>query len=134
MDRRSLIALAALAAASPAAASAPPSEERKRGGGPSFIQIPTVTATVIRSGARGRGVMTVETGLDVPDERLRTRATASQPRLRAAYVSVLQTYAAGLPGGAVPNADYLSREFQRQTDMVLGRAGARLLLGTILIN
>ena len=108
-------------------------EERKRGGGENFIQIPTLTATILHAGGR-RGVMTVETGVDVPNAQLRARATASQPRLRAAYAGILQTYAAGLPAGALPNAEYLSREFQRQTDLILGRPGARLLLGTILIN
>jgi hypothetical protein len=44
------------------------------------------------------------------------------------------TYAGSLGPGSAPNADYLSRELQRQTDLVLGRPGARLLLGTILVN
>lgn len=78
--------------------------------------------------------MTVEAGVDVPDAGLRERAQASTPRLVGAYAEVLETYAAGLAPGGVPNADYLSRELQRQTDMVLGRPGAHFLLGTILVN
>jgi len=62
------------------------------------------------------------------------RAEASTPRLRAAYAQVVMTYAAGLGPVSPPNVDYLSRELQRQTDLVLGRPGARLLLGTILVN
>ena len=58
----------------------------------------------------------------------------SMPLLRAAYSEVLRTYATGLATGAVPNADYLARELQRQTDMALGRPGARVLLGSILVN
>ena len=108
-------------------------EERKKGGGSSFIQINTLTATVIRPDGR-RGVMTVETGIDVPDAGLHARAEASTPRLQAAYAQVVQIYATGLPGGALPNADYLAVQLQRQTDMVLGRPGAKLLLGTILVN
>jgi hypothetical protein len=79
-------------------------------------------------------VLTVDCGLDVPDERLRAHAYLSLPRLRAAYVQVVQTYAAGLPSGSPPNADIIGRELQRQTDQVLGRRGARLLLGAILVN
>src|SRR5690348_2060615 len=58
--RRLLLALALLAAPDGALA-----EERKKGGGETFIQIQTLTATVIRPDGR-RGVMTVESGVDVP--------------------------------------------------------------------
>ena len=130
MDRRrvALVALALLAA--PALARA---EDRKKGGGDSFIQIQTVTATLVRADGH-RGVMTLECGIDVPDSGLRARADASTPRLHAAYVQIIQVYAAGLPPYAVPNADYLARELQRQTDLILGKPGAKLLLGTILVN
>ena len=129
MNRRRLFLCLALLAA-PAIGLA---EERKKGGGETFIQIQTLTATVIRPDGR-RGVMTVEAGVDAPDAAVHERALASTPRLRAAYAQILQIYAAGLPAGYAPNADYLSRELQRQTDTVLGRPGARLLLGTILVN
>ncbi|HWA63282.1 MAG TPA: hypothetical protein VG939_18035 [Caulobacteraceae bacterium] len=130
MHRRRILAALGLAVLAPSAALA---AERKKGGGETFIQIQTLTATVIRTDGR-RGVMTVEAGIDVPDGGLRARAEASTPRLRAAYAQVLQIYASGLPSGYLPNADYLSRELQRQTDEVLGRPGARLLLGTIMVN
>src|SRR4051812_47873761 len=70
-------------------------EEKKKGGGLDFIQIPTLTATVTRRDGR-HGVITVETGVDVPDHRLHDQAEASTPRLRAAYAQVLMTYAAQL--------------------------------------
>ncbi len=133
MRRRHLLATIGLAGLCPALASGAGAEERKKGGGETFIQLQTLTATVIRADGR-RGVMTVEAGIDVPDDGLRERADQSTPRLRAAFAQVLQIYASGLPGGAVPNADYLARALQRQTDVVLGRSGARLLLGTILVN
>jgi hypothetical protein len=108
-------------------------EVKKKGGGLSFIQLPTLTATVIRNDGR-RGVLTVEAGIDVPNPGLRARADISTPRLRAAYVLALQTYASGLGAGGPPNADYISRMLQRETDNVLGQPGAKLLLGTILAN
>jgi hypothetical protein len=129
--RRLLFALASAPLLAPCAASA--TEEKKKGGGLDFIQIPTLTATVTRRDGR-HGVITVETGVDVPDRRLHDHAEASTPRLRAAYAQVLMTYAAQLSPGSPPNADYLSRELQRQTDLVLGKPGAKLLLGAILIN
>jgi hypothetical protein len=131
MDRRALIALALTSAVLPGLATA--AEEKKKAGGATYIQINTLTGATNRSGGR-RGVLTVECGLDVPDDKLRERARQSLPRLRAAYVQAVQTYAAGLPSGTPPGVDFIGRELQRQTDQVLGRPGARLLLGAVLVN
>jgi hypothetical protein len=135
MNRRHLLAAAILAPtlAPIAARASSPKEEKKKGGGLSFIQIQTLIATIERPGGK-RGVITVETGIDVADAKLRERAEQSQPRLRAAFNGFLSSYVAGLPRGAPVNADYLSRALQRQTDIVLGRPGAKLLLGSILMN
>jgi hypothetical protein len=130
MNRRGLI-VAALLLAAPGLGRA--AEQRKKGGGPNFIELSTLTATVTRANGT-RGVMTVEVGVDVPDGGLHARAAQSAPLLQAAYAEVLRIYAAGLPPGAPPNADYLELSLQRQTDQTLGRPGARLLLGTILVN
>lgn len=129
MDRR--LALAALALMAPTVATAGEGE-KKKGGGASFIQLPTLAATITKS-AGVRGVMTVEVGIDATGS-LHDRAFAAQPRLRASCLEVLQVYAAGMPTGTVPNADYLAGAMQRQVDAVLGAKGARLLLGTILIT
>ena len=136
MLRRSLLAALVLAPLAPATAHAAgggKKDEKKKGGGLTFSQIPTLTATIIRR-AGGRGVVTVESGVDVPDANLRDRAEKSLPRLRSAYNGFLQAYVAGLSPGSPINADYLARELQRQTDTVLGKRGARLLLGSILMN
>jgi flagellar basal body-associated protein FliL len=133
LQRRRLLALTfALAAAAPFAAHGQ-ANEKKKGGGISFVQFQTLTATVFRGDGR-RGVLTVEAGVDVADAGLRARVNISQPLLRAAYIQFLQSYAGSLSPGAPPNADYLSQQLQQQTNMVLGRPGAKLLLGTILIN
>lgn len=131
MNRR--LALAALVALEPSAALAAGGGEKKKGGGLSFIQIQTLTASILRrSGARG--VLTMEVGVDVPNEQLREKAAASSPRLRAAYAQVLQIYASGLPVATPPDADYLAIKLQRETDRILGKPGAKLLIGTILVN
>ena len=130
MQRRfALIALMLV----PSIAFAGEAEEKKKGGGADYIQITTLTGTLTRTNGR-HGVLTVEAGVDVPDRNLHKLAEASTPRLRAAYAHVVMTYAGSLSPGSPPNAEYLSRELQRQTDLVLGRPGARLLLGTILVN
>lgn len=102
------------------------------GAAATYVRLATVTATVSRRDGRN-GVMSVETGVDVADAALRTRATQSAPRLRAAYNQIVQRTAAGLLPGAPPNVDRLARELQAATDQTLGRAGARLLLGTVMI-
>ena len=134
LSRRKLCAIfvAAPLVAAPFAAVAAPTE-KKKGGGLSYIQFPTLTATVFRPDGR-RGVITVEVGIDVPNNRLHDRANLLVPRLRAGYVQFLQTYAAGLAPGAPPNADYLVRTLQNQTDQLLRQPGARVLLGSILVN
>lgn len=134
LSRRRLLALFALPAIlAPSAALAQGASEKKKGGGITYIQFPTLTATIFR-GDGHRGVLTVEVGVDVPDSALRTRANLSEPLLRAAYVELLQSYVYTLGPGAPPNPDYLSMALQRETDRVLGQPGAHLLLGAMLVN
>ncbi len=133
-SRRSLLKLGAgLPALALWGAAARAAEEKKKGGGITYLQMPALTATVFRASGR-RGVMTVEVGVDIPNNNLRSRAQISQPRLRAAYVQMLQVYASGMGPGVPPDADYISKTLQKETDRVLGEPGGRLLLGTILVN
>jgi hypothetical protein len=132
MKRRRLLALAVAAALLPAAM-AHAEETKKKTGGESYIPITTLTAYTLRPGDR-RGVMTVDCGIDVPNAALRAQAELIMPRLRAAYVQQVQIYAGGLPSGAPPNPDYIARNLQRVTDQVLGRPGARVLMGAVLVN
>lgn len=134
MDRRLFLALAAFAALPAAAfASSGSGGDKKKSGGGAYLHIPTLIASMSRSGSR-RGVMSVDCGLNIPDEALRLRAEQSTPRLRAAYVQTIQAYAAGLGAGALPNPDYITQTLQRQTDAILGKPGARVLLGAIIVN
>jgi hypothetical protein len=132
MRRRELLAFLTLAGA-PALAHAGEGGEKKKTGGATYIAVETLTGATNKPAGR-RGVMTVECGLDVPDEALRTRAELMLPRLRAAYLQTVMTYAAGLPPATAPSADYLALSLQRTTDQLLGRPGAKLLLGAVLVN
>ena len=125
MDRRTLIGLK--------------DSTRKTGGGGgggapqnSYLRLPTITANVRRVGG-GRGVMTVETGVYTADAALRTRVAQSQPRLRAAYTEVVQAAANALLPGAPPDVERLVAQLQAATDRVMGRRGARLLIGTVMV-
>jgi hypothetical protein len=105
----------------------------KKAGGMNFLQLPTLTAAIIRSDGR-RGVLTVEAGIDAPDLQLRQKVLLSEPRLRDAYNASLMVIGAGLVPGSVPDLDKLSARLQADTDRILGRPGARFLIGTTLIN
>jgi hypothetical protein len=132
MRRRDLLVLSALAATLPLAARAG-EETKKKSGGVGYIALATLTGTTHKAGGR-RGVLTVDCGLQVDDAKLRDYADLSLPRLRAAYVQVVQTYAAGLTPGSEPNTDLIAQALQRQTDLILKRPGARLLLGAVVAN
>jgi hypothetical protein len=132
MERRALLGLAVVATA---AASTTASASSSEGGGgasaETYFRLPVVTASILHADGR-RGVLSVETGVDVPDAALRLRAQQSSPRLRAAYNTAVQRFANGLRPGAVPNIDQLANDLQAATNATLGRAGARLLLGTVM--
>ncbi|ASE39090.1 Tat pathway signal protein [Brevundimonas sp. Leaf280] len=129
MERRALLGLAVVATAASTSARA-----SSGGAAPSadtYIRLPVITASILQANGR-RGVLTIETGVDVPDATLRTRAQQSAPRLRAAYNTAAQRFANGLRPGVVPDIDQLSAALQAATNATLGRPGARLLLGTVM--
>lgn len=132
MDRRALLGLAAVAAAA-----ATPVKASSGGGGgssqSSYLRLPTVTANVRRPGG-ATGVMTVETGVDTPDAALRTRVAQSAPRLRAAYAAVVQQAANAMLPGTAPDVERLVAQLQAATNRTVGRAGARLLIGTVMVS
>jgi hypothetical protein len=132
MRRRDLLPLIVVAAALPLAARAG-DEKKKKSGGANYLPLDTITGTTRKAGGR-RGVLTVDCGIEVEDAKLRDYADKSLPRLRAAYVQVVQVYAAGMPSGSEPNADYIAKELQRQTDLILKQPGARLLIGAVVAN
>jgi hypothetical protein len=129
MRRRDLLsALAVLPFAGAAEAG-----DKKKPGGAGYLQLPTLTAMIIRSDGQ-RGVLTLEAGIDTPDPALLPRVMELIPRLRDAYTSTLQVFGANLRSGGAPDLDLLEARLQADTDRVVGRPGARILLGTALVN
>ena len=128
MKRRALLVAPLALAATPALASG----GGGGGSGGGYVRYPTVTATTIRADGR-RGVMTVETGVDAPDAALKLRAEQSQPRMRAVYNILVQREANTLLPGGVPNVERLAAQLQSATNIIMGRRGCHLLLGTVMI-
>ncbi len=129
---RRLLMTALFALAVPGLAAAE-GAQKKKGGGLSYVQLDTLTATIARPDGK-RGVMTVDIGIEALDPGVHAKVVLWQPRLRAAFVQWVVTYAAGLNAGAPPNADYIATCLQREVDRDLGQPGAKVLLGAILIN
>ena len=129
-SRTSTLFLIAALGLAPGLAHAGDSPDKKTG---SYLPISGLAATVVRPDG-GHGVMTVDAGVDVPDPTLRNYAEEVQPRLKDAFAQVLQAYAGQLAPGRPPDADYMARRLQGAADQVLGRSGARLLLGGVMVN
>ena len=129
LRRRALLAALTAAAAAPALVAA----EKKKGGGESYLQFPAITAPLPRPGGAS-GVLSVEAGVDAPDPVLRARVALLQPRLQDAYNTVLAGFAASLAPGAPPDVEALVARLQAATDRVVGRPGARFLIGTVLVG
>ena len=133
MDRRRLLSLFAVLAAPGLTAAAPKKDDKKKTVAGTYVEINTLTASIMRSSGR-RGVLTVQMILDVPDAKLRAKAESVVPRLRAAFVQTLQTYASGMTPATPPNPDILGPALQRDADRILGQKGAKVMLGTMLIH
>ena len=132
MDRRALLGLAAVVTPALVPAVARASSSGGASASPdSYFRLPVVTASMLHANGR-RGVLSIETGLDVPDAALRTRAQQSAPRLRAAFNATAQRFAASLRPGLPPDIDQLASALQAAADTALGRPGARVLLGTVM--
>lgn len=130
MQRRFfLFALGAACAAAPAYANAP----KKKGGGLGYTQFPMISVFTKGAGHR-HGSMSVELGLYCDDAKLTDQVKLYRPRLMDAYVTKLQGYAANLTAASLVDTDYVAAQLQATTDKILGRPGAKVLLGSILLN
>lgn len=103
--------------------------------GASFVQFATINAP-IASRYRFGGALVVESGLDIPDAKLRAQAQALRPRvqdaLRAAVADFAQTR---YRPGAAPNVAVMGQVMQAAVDKVLGQpGGAKLLLVSVMVQ
>jgi hypothetical protein len=107
--------------------------DKKKPGGAGYLSLSTLTAMILRPTGQ-RGVLTVEMGIDTPDPALLPRVMELLPRLRDAYTATMQVFGANLHPGTAPDLDQLEAMLQADTDRVVGRRGARILLGTALVT
>jgi flagellar basal body-associated protein FliL len=138
--RAMLLLSCAIAAAAPALASGGGhGEEKKKPKGPqkerpytslkSWVMVDPFTISIVQDG-RLRGKFTVSFGMDVPDDALRAKAEALMPRLRDAWLSELNLYAAtSLRPRRAADVAGVSDLLQRTADSVLAQAGSKVLMG-----
>jgi hypothetical protein len=131
MIRRQFLTLIVAAGLIAPAASA--SEPKKKGGGENYTQFNTINVFTEAS-RRRHGTLSVDMGLYSDDAKLVEQIRLYQPRLQDAYVARLQAYAGSLNSSALVNADFIVMQLQTATDAILGRKGAKVLLGTVLLN
>jgi len=132
MHRRRFLTCIALSTAvvgAPAVASEP----KKKGGGPGYTQFPMLNVFTASQGGR-HGNLSLDMGLYANDPKMVDRIKLYMPRLKDAYISRLQAYAANLTPSSMVDADYLATQLQSATDAVLGQKGAKVLIGSILLN
>ncbi|MGA9657874.1 MAG: Tat pathway signal protein [Asticcacaulis sp.] len=112
-----------------AEASAP----KKKGGGTGYTQFSTLSVfTAARR--RRHGTLSVDMGLYSDDPKLVDLILLYQPRLKDAYITRLQAYAIGLGSNSLVDVAYISDQLQKATDAVLPQKGAKVLLGSVLLN
>ena len=133
MMKRRHILICLGAGAMGASASGTWAADKPKAGGDSYTPVRTLTANTFSADGR-RGVFSVECGLDAPDPAVRVRVVGLMPRLRDAFAGRLQVFASALRPGQVPDLDLLARLMQADTDRVIGRPGARFLLGACILN
>ncbi|MFM8377145.1 MAG: Tat pathway signal protein [Phenylobacterium sp.] len=133
MIRRVFLGLLPLLAAFPASAAGPPPTAAGAAQQASFVRLPVINANLIRSN-RSRGVISLESGVDAPDPKVRARVQLLIPRLKADLTRRLALYTDNLRPGFPPNLDVLVPQLQKQVDQTVGQPGARLLVLNVLIN
>jgi hypothetical protein len=99
-----------------------------------YVASPDLAAP-ITSNYSYAGLLVVDAGYDVPDEKLRARVNALMPRLTDALRTALATYTyTRLRPGSAPDADRIAQELQVAADRTLGAPGAKVLLANVMVQ
>lgn len=100
----------------------------------SWVMVDPFSVTVVQED-RIRGKILVSFGMDVPDAQLREKAELLMPRLQDAWLNQLNLYAATtVRPGKPANITEVSNILQTVADRVLGKAGAKVLIASVIIN
>jgi hypothetical protein len=107
--------------------------EKKKGGGDAYTQMPIITLATRQVGHK-RGTFTLESGIFAQNPKIGARIALMKPRLLDGFISVLQPYALTLTATSLVDTNYVANQLQTATDTILGQKGAKVLLGSIILN
>jgi flagellar basal body-associated protein FliL len=97
----------------------------------SWVALEPMYATIIDAD-RPCGMLMVEIGLDIPDEKLRANATAALPLLRDYYLRSLTSFTAStVRPWHQPDVAVIADRLQRVTDRALKKKGAKVLMAQL---
>lgn len=108
---------------------------QKRGTASQVYLAAAPVSTTLTQNFQLKGLLQVDAGFDIPNDKLRARASSLAPRLRDAMREALSQYASiyQIPGG-VPDADRIKTMLQAAADKALGEKGARLVVVSIMVH
>ncbi len=136
-----LIAAALLGApvqAAPPAASPPPRDEtdpqaKRITGSETYVPTFGLRASIAR-GFKVHGVLAVDAGLDVPDQKMVKKVEAMKPRIMSSMREAVLSYASlSYVVGERPDADMLRARLQRAVDAVLGKDAVKVALASVIV-
>jgi hypothetical protein len=137
-----LVVLATAPTVQPVWANPPPAEVPKGETDPAAKRItgsehymPTfgLRASVAR-GFNVKGVLSVDAGLDIPNDKTRKRAEALRPRIINDLRDAVLGYASlSYVVGEKPDVDMLKARMQKAIDLVLGKGEARVALASVIV-
>lgn len=107
--------------------------EKKKGGGLLYIQLSPISSYIQRAHGKN-AIVTLEVGVDTPNDQAKQKTELLIPRLRSALVEDLQRFVGGKTDSGPINADALSARLQKTTDTVLGPGTGKLLIGTLMVT
>ena len=111
-----------------------PKKQRSLTSLPSWVMVDPFTIPIIQDG-RVRGRLSVSFGMDVPDEKLRETAEMMMPRLRDSWLTELNLYAGTtLRPKRAADIGAVANLLQRTADGVLQKPGAKVLMGSLIVQ
>ncbi|MET0544866.1 MAG: hypothetical protein ABWZ40_01020 [Caulobacterales bacterium] len=141
--RRQILATLLLAVASPVFASGGEKSKatadaeaiQKRGTASQVYLASAPVSATLTENFRVKGLLQVDAGFDIPNDKLRARAAQMAPVIRDAMREALSRYASVFqrPGG-VPDTDRIKAMLQAAADKALGQQGARLVLVSVMVH
>jgi hypothetical protein len=143
MRLASIFVAAAILAGAPALAAPPPASPPPRDetdpqakritGSETYVPTFGLRASIAR-GFKVHGVLAVDAGLDVPDQKTVKHVEAMKPRIMSVMREAVLSYASlSYVVGERPDADMLRARLQKAVDGVMGKDTVKVALASVIV-